>query len=162
MNDTVKGITPEDDREHIISLYGHVKGVEREIELIKTNHLKHLDDKITHVHQDVEALGGKIDKIYWVVLTIPELCEAIGSSAKSQHAKGEAADFEIPGVDNMQLAIWINKNTDFDQLILEYYEPGDPNSGWVHCSAVKEGSRAQVLKATKVGGKTKYENVLLV
>ena len=92
----------------------------------------------------------------------PELCEAIGSSAKSQHAKGEAADFEIPGVDNMQLAIWINKNTDFDQLILEYYEPGDPNSGWVHCSAVKEGSRAQVLKASKVGGKTKYENILLV
>ena len=91
----------------------------------------------------------------------PELCEAIGSSAKSQHAKGEAADFEIPGVDNMQLAIWINKNTDFDQLILEYYEPGDPNSGWVHCSAVKEGSRAQVLKASKVEGKTKYENILL-
>jgi hypothetical protein len=69
VNDTVKGITPEGDREHIISLYGHVKGVEREIEVIKTNHLKHLDDKITHVHQDVEALGGKIDKIYWVVLT---------------------------------------------------------------------------------------------
>ena len=91
----------------------------------------------------------------------PELCEAIGSSAKSQHAKGEAADFEIPGVDNMQLATWISKNTIFDQLILEYYEPGDPNSGWVHCSAVKEGPRAQVLKATKVGGKTKYENILL-
>ena len=92
----------------------------------------------------------------------PELCEAIGSSAKSQHAKGEAADFEIPGVDNMQLAAWISKNTIFDQLILEFYEPGDPNSGWVHCSAVKEGSRAQVLKASKVGGKTKYENILLV
>ena len=75
MNDTVKGITPEDDREHIISLYGHVKGVEREIELIKTNHLKHLDDKISHVHQDVEALGGKIDKIYWVLLA------AVGSVA---------------------------------------------------------------------------------
>ena len=91
----------------------------------------------------------------------PELCEAIGSSAKSQHAQGEAADFEIPGVDNMQLATWISKNTIFDQLILEYYEPGDPNSGWVHCSAVKEGPRAQVLKATKVEGKTKYENILL-
>ena len=91
----------------------------------------------------------------------PELCEAIGSSAKSQHAKGEAADFEIAGVDNMQLAMWISKNTIFDQLILEYYEPGDPNSGWVHCSAVKEGPRAQVLKATKVEGKTKYENILL-
>ena len=92
----------------------------------------------------------------------PELCEAIGSSSKSQHAKGEAADFEIPGVDNMQLATWINKNTNFDQLILEFYEPGDPNSGWVHCSAVKEGSRAQVLKASKVEGRTKYENKLLL
>ena len=68
MNDTVKGIVPEDDREHIISLYGHIKGVEREIDIIKTNHLKHLDDKITHVHADVEKLGGKIDKIYWVLL----------------------------------------------------------------------------------------------
>ena len=57
MNDTVKGITPEGDREHIISLYGHVKGVEREIEIIKTNHLAHLDQKITHVHEDVEKLG---------------------------------------------------------------------------------------------------------
>ena len=69
MNDTVEGITPEGDREHIISLYGHVKGVEREIEIIKTNHLAHLDNKITHVHEDVEKLGGKIDKIYWVVIT---------------------------------------------------------------------------------------------
>ena len=69
MNDTVKGITPEGDREHIISLYGHVKGVEREIEIIKTNHLAHLDQNITHVHEDVEKLGGKIDKIYWVVIT---------------------------------------------------------------------------------------------
>ena len=92
----------------------------------------------------------------------PALCEAIGSSSKSQHARGEAADFEIMGVDNMQLAMWINKNTDFDQLILEFYEPGDPNSGWVHCSAVREGSRAQVLKASKVGGRTKYENTLLI
>ena len=69
MNDTVQGITPESDREHVISLYGHIKGEEREIELIKTNHLKHLDQKITHVHEDVEKLGGKIDRIYWVVIT---------------------------------------------------------------------------------------------
>ena len=69
MNDTVQGITPESDREHIISLYGHIKGVEREIELIKTNHLAHLDNKITHVHEDVEKLGGKIDRIYWVVVS---------------------------------------------------------------------------------------------
>ena len=45
----------------------------------------------------------------------PALCEAIGSSAKSQHAKGEAADFEIHGVDNKELATWISANCDFDQ-----------------------------------------------
>ena len=32
----------------------------------------------------------------------PELCVAIGSTIKSQHAKGQAADFEIPGVSNME------------------------------------------------------------
>ena len=91
----------------------------------------------------------------------PALCEAIGSSSKSQHAKGEAADFEIHGVDNKELAAWISKNTEFDQLILEFYVPGDPNSGWVHCSAVKAGPRKQVLKASKVEAKTKYENIIL-
>ena len=91
----------------------------------------------------------------------PELCEAIGSSSKSQHARGEAADFEIPGVDNKELATWISKNTEFDQLILEFYDEGDPNSGWMHCSAVMEEPRKQVLRASKVEGRTKYENIIL-
>ena len=58
MNDTVKGITPEDDRKHHSSLYGLVQGVEREIELIKTKHIKQLEDKLTQVHQHVVALGA--------------------------------------------------------------------------------------------------------
>ena len=91
----------------------------------------------------------------------PELCEAIGSSAKSQHAKGEAADFEIGGVDNKELATWISKNTEFDQLILEFYDGVDPNSGWVHCSASKEKSRKQILKAEKIEGRTVYTPILL-
>ena len=91
----------------------------------------------------------------------PALCEAIGSSTKSQHARGEAADFEIPGMDNKVLAAWISKNTEFDQLILEFYDEGDPNSGWVHCSAVTEGPRKQVLRASKVEGRTKYESITL-
>ena len=53
-----------------------------------------------------------------------ELCTAIGSSANSQHAKAEAADFECPGVDNAELADWIHKNLSYDQLILEFYTPG--------------------------------------
>jgi uncharacterized protein YcbK (DUF882 family) len=35
------------------------------------------------------------------------LCEAIGSSATSQHTKGQAADFEIFGVHNKELSDWI-------------------------------------------------------
>jgi len=60
---------PETEREHIISLQGHIKGVKREIDSIKDNHLKHLKEDVCHLHGDVEKLGGKIDKIYWVVLT---------------------------------------------------------------------------------------------
>ena len=45
----------------------------------------------------------------------PELCVAIGSSTNSQHAKGEAADFEIPGVSNKDLADWIHDNLPYDQ-----------------------------------------------
>ena len=40
-------------REHIVSLYGHIKGVKKDI---------------THMHNGIHKLGGKIDKIYWVLL----------------------------------------------------------------------------------------------
>ena len=61
-----------------------------------------------------------------------KLCLAVGSSAKSQHAKGEAADFEINGISNHDLAKWVYNNLNYDQLILEFYDPkGDPNSGAV-------------------------------
>jgi zinc D-Ala-D-Ala carboxypeptidase len=90
-----------------------------------------------------------------------ELCMAIGSSANSQHAKAEAADFECNGnVDNAELADWIKNNLDYDQLILEYYTPGEPNSGWIHCSYIPEGRRASFLHAYKSEGKTKYKPIL--
>jgi len=86
-----------------------------------------------------------------------ELCEAIGSSSNSQHAKGEAADFEIPGMDNKELGLWIRKNIEYDQLILEFYKDGEPNSGWIHCSMVKDREpRKSTLQAIKIGGKTQY------
>jgi hypothetical protein len=56
-------IEPKNTREHIISLYGHVTGLKKDINQIKNNHLK-------HIHEDVDKLGGKIDKIYWVLLTV--------------------------------------------------------------------------------------------
>jgi zinc D-Ala-D-Ala carboxypeptidase len=74
-----------------------------------------------------------------------DLCVAIGSSRKSQHAKGKAADFEIFGVDNKEVAEWIRDVLDFDQLILEFYNEDDPSSGWVHCS-YSEDNRGSVLR----------------
>ena len=88
-----------------------------------------------------------------------ELCTAIGSKITSQHAKGEAADFEIFGVSNKELADWINENLYYDQLILEYWKEEDPNSGWVHCSFSLNGNRKQYLKAYKENGRTKYEQI---
>jgi len=74
------------------------------------------------------------------------LCKAIGSKPTSQHAKGEAADFEVPGVSTLELAQYIRDHLDFDQLILEYYDAQDPASGWVHCSYRADGkNRKQCL-----------------
>ena len=90
----------------------------------------------------------------------PELCVAIGSSTQSQHAKGEAADFEIFGVSNKELADYIDQNLDYDQLILEYWKGEDePNSGWVHCSYTNGSNRKQYLRAYKENGSTKYEPI---
>ena len=90
----------------------------------------------------------------------PELCEAIGSSSRSQHAKAEAADFECIGVDNAELFDWIKFNLSPDQLILEFYTPGEPNSGWIHCSYTPDQPRKQFLHAYKSEGKTKYKPVI--
>ena len=88
-----------------------------------------------------------------------ELCIAIGSSVNSQHARAEAADFEVVGTDNVELFDWIKNNLEPDQLILEFYTPGEPNSGWIHCSWIPEGRRAQFMHAYKSEGRTKYKPV---
>lgn len=80
----------------------------------------------------------------------------IGGATSSQHCKGEAADIEIAGVNNYDLALWIKENLQFDQLILEYADnlASDPNSGWVHVS-YKDGSlRNQCLTINRYGTKS--------
>ena len=96
----------------------------------------------------------------------------IGGSQKSQHCcsgTSAAADIEIisESVSNMELAEWIRDNLEYDQLILENYNPqrvskitGEaegPNSGWVHVSySSVGGNRKEVLRMVKVKGKAKY------
>jgi zinc D-Ala-D-Ala carboxypeptidase len=89
----------------------------------------------------------------------PELNAAVGGSATSQHCKGQAADIEVPGVANGDLAQWIVDNLEFDQVILEFYTPGIPDSGWVHVSYRADGkNRKSILTASRVNGKTQYSN----
>ena len=120
------------------------------------DHLKSMKALCENVLQKVRSHFGKSVRITSGYRS-PELCEAIGSSSKSQHAKGQAADFEITGIDNKDLAIWIRDNVDFDQLILEFYTEGDPNSGWVHCS-YSDDNRKQVLSAKKTDTGTQYSH----
>ena len=76
---------------------------------------------------------------------------AIGSGSASQHIRGEAVDFEIPGVSNLEVARWIRDNLEFDQLILEFHSPTDPSAGWVHCSYRASGNRKEVLTISREG-----------
>lgn len=91
----------------------------------------------------------------------PELNEAVGGSKTSQHCHGQAADIECPGVPNAEVAEWIKENCDFDQLILEFYTLGVPDSGWVHVSYKGEGNRKSVLTAMRENGKTVYKQGLI-
>jgi len=86
----------------------------------------------------------------------PESNAAVGGSKTSDHCKGQAADIEIDGVPNPDLAEWIQNNLDYTQLILEFYTQGQPNSGWVHVSYNPEKLIKQELTAVKVAGKTQY------
>tara|TARA_B100000424_G_scaffold755_1_gene632 strand:- start:409 stop:876 length:468 start_codon:yes stop_codon:yes gene_type:complete len=86
----------------------------------------------------------------------PELNAKIGGSSRSQHCKGEAVDIECLKATTEEVSRYIHDNLDFDQLILEFYTPGDPNSGWTHVSYKKENNRKSVLTASKINGKTVY------
>lgn len=61
----------------------------------------------------------------------PELCLAIGSTARSTHTFGWAADFEPsnPDISLFSVLEWIYHNLEFDTLIAEYFP-----EGWIHCT----------------------------
>lgn len=83
----------------------------------------------------------------------PKLNKAVGGASTSAHLTGEAADIEIIGMNNYQLACWIRDHMKFDQLILEYATNLDknPNNGWVHVSYKTKGNRQQCLTINNKG-----------
>jgi hypothetical protein len=88
-----------------------------------------------------------------------ELNAAIGGSLTSQHCQGEAIDIDMDGtpngVTNRMVFDYIKDNLEFDQLIFEFGDKENPD--WVHVSYESSGKqRKQILRATRVNGKTSY------
>lgn len=118
-----------------------------------------LKDLAENVLQPIRDHFGPT-KVNSALRTLP-VNRAIGSSDNSDHVKGMAADVEVPGVANADLAQWIVDNLEFRQVILEFYTPGVPDSGWVHVAYNPADNKKQVLTAMKENGKTVYKPGLI-
>lgn len=75
----------------------------------------------------------------------------IGGADNSQHCDGEAADFRVQGVANIDVCQWMMKHLTYDQLIYEFGA-----GGWVHVSYRTGGLRNQELSAVRRNGRAHY------
>ena len=58
---------PKNTGEHLVALYGHVKGLKTDIHTIKNNHLKHMHEKIDYIlGLIVAALGAVAGKYFGI------------------------------------------------------------------------------------------------
>ena len=140
----------------------------RELTKSQTAERKGISNEPTEEHiENLKLLCTKIlqpIRDEWGVVSIssgyrsPELCEALGSKSTSQHARGQAADFECYGTDNNKLFNWAIENVPFDQAILEFYT-GDPDSGWLHMSYNEDNNRGETLRAFRENNKVVYQKI---
>lgn len=113
-----------------------------------------LCEQVLQPLRDAYGVGIKVNSGY----RSPDVNAAVGGSRTSDHCKGMAADIEIPGVANRDLALYIRDNFEFTQLILEGYIEGIPDSGWVHVSYDSNNLKQQVLTAVFIKGRAIYSN----
>lgn len=134
------------------------KGLDNTPNDVVISNLKRLVVNVLQSVRDYYGKGIKVNSGY----RSPDVNASVGGSRTSDHTKGMAADIEIPGVSNYELAKYISENYKYTQLILEFYTPGIPDSGWVHVSYDPENLKCQNLTAMTVNGKTKYEPGLII
>lgn len=113
-------------------------------------HLKNAINLAVNIFEPIRKYRGKPIKInsgYRSAI----LNRSVGGSKTSQHCTGEAVDLPLTA-DEFH---FIKDNLVYDQLIWEFGNDTQPS--WVHVSfSSTKKNRMQVLKAKKVGGKTKY------
>lgn len=78
----------------------------------------------------------------------PALNTAIRGSRNSAHMQGYAADVNPLKVSRMEFAKWVKNNCKFDQIILEFGTPSEPD--WIHVSCDPSG-RGQIIKTVPGG-----------
>lgn len=121
-------------------------GIANVMTVAQTERAKALAENIFQPLRDRRGKSIKLNSGFRSV----ELNKKIGGSTTSQHCKGEAIDVPL----TKDEFLWIKDNLVFDQLIYEF--GNDEQPGWVHVSYSLTKNRKQVLRAVKVGGKTKY------
>jgi zinc D-Ala-D-Ala carboxypeptidase len=113
--------------------------------------IEKLRDLAVHCLQPIQDHFGKE-----VIISSGFRCVALNSkikgAVKSQHIRGEAADFIIKGVNLKDIFNFAVKNLEFDQLIYEF-------DSWIHISYSSTKNRKQAMRAYKKNGSTVYENI---
>lgn len=117
--------------------------------------LKVLCEKVLQPVRDHFGRGVKVNSGFRS-LAVNAAVGGVQGAKPSDHTRGMAADIEIPGLPNAELAEWIEANLEFTQVILEFYTQGVPDSGWVHVSYDPANLKKQSLTAVKREGKTVY------
>jgi uncharacterized protein YcbK (DUF882 family) len=117
--------------------------------------LTRLAEKVLQPVRDHFGKGVKVNSGFRS-LAVNAAVGGVQGAKPSDHTRGMAADIEIPGLPNAELAQWIEANLEYTQVILEFYTQGIPDSGWVHVSYDPSSLRKQSLTAVKQNGKTVY------
>ena len=120
-----------------------------------TANLKRLCEEVLQPVRDHYGKGVKVNSGYRS-LAVNAAVGGVQGAKPSDHTRGMAADIEIPGVPNHELALFIKDNLNYTQVILEFYTIGVPDSGWVHVSYNPANLKKQELTAVKKDGKTVY------
>lgn len=92
-----------------------------------------------------------------------EVNTSIGGSTASQHMCGALSGWKEAAIDitsmtraptNATLFKWLRENVEFDQLIWEFGSDIGPD--WIHVSYRHNANRKQIMKSTRISGKTVY------
>jgi len=128
-------------------------------------HLKNLTLLCVHVLEPIRKVWGpvRVNSGYRSLalnMSVNPMTSTINKL--SRHCTGQAVDFEVDGIPNAQIAAWCRDHLpEYHQIILEFYTPGEPNSGWVHISFVEEFQKKECLTALRENGKTVYHQGLI-